>query len=166
MFDDNHSGCPDCSDSKNLHFPENIKFINDEGRLNVPVSCSECDWSGKIRDLIPKSKSTPSMNLKEFSDKGYLQEINRQFLHPLGLAFGILVDDNNEYHFDKIYDYRDDPEGCRFGGMQGERLDKFKNSAKFIKDEMTNRRMTRFKALKYWIQPIEEEKKLDDTSKK
>lgn len=26
------------------------------------------------------------MNIKEFREEGYLQEVNRQFFHPLGLA--------------------------------------------------------------------------------
>lgn len=36
------------------------------------------------------------MNIKEFREKGYLQEVNRQFLHPLGLALEIEINDEGE----------------------------------------------------------------------
>ena len=32
------------------------------------------------------------MNIKEFRDTGYLHELNRLFLHPLGLAMEISID--------------------------------------------------------------------------
>lgn len=31
------------------------------------------------------------MGVKEFREEGYLQEANRQFFHPLGLALEIIV---------------------------------------------------------------------------
>ena len=30
------------------------------------------------------------MDIREFRDKGYLQEVNRQFFHPLGLALCVV----------------------------------------------------------------------------
>ena len=35
----------------------------------------------------------PQMDLNEFLDAGYLQEVNRLFFHPLGLALAFLQDD-------------------------------------------------------------------------
>ena len=34
------------------------------------------------------------MSIKEFREKGYLQELNRQFLHPLGLALEIIINED------------------------------------------------------------------------
>jgi len=52
---------------------------------------------------------------KEFREKGFLQELNRRFLHPLGMALEITVDDDGSEQLGRIWDYRDDPEGMIFG---------------------------------------------------
>ena len=41
---------------------------------------------------------------------GYLQELNRQFLHPLGLALEVIIN-GEDVRFGDIWDSRDDPEG-------------------------------------------------------
>jgi hypothetical protein len=56
------------------------------------------------------------IDIKEFKDKGFLQEANRQFFHPLGLALEIIIDDDTEeMSLGGVWDYRDDPEGMFFG---------------------------------------------------
>lgn len=55
------------------------------------------------------------INIREFADQGYLQEVNRCFLHPLGLALEIGDDDlSGESYITGVWDYRDDPEGMHF----------------------------------------------------
>ena len=54
------------------------------------------------------------MNLKDFRQLGYLQELNRRFLHPLGLALEIYKEDNGDFRFGKIWDNREDKEGIYF----------------------------------------------------
>ena len=55
------------------------------------------------------------MDLNEFRDQGYLQEVNRKFFHPLGLALDICINDEGKVEkFGGIWDARDDPEGFRF----------------------------------------------------
>lgn len=54
------------------------------------------------------------MDIKEFRDQGYLQEANRQFFHPLGLALEVHVDNDGDETLGRIWDYRDDPEGMVF----------------------------------------------------
>ena len=56
-----------------------------------------------------------AMAVDEFVKFGFLQELNRQFLHPLGVALSIVVEDGKITGFGPIWDYRDDPEGLRFG---------------------------------------------------
>lgn len=59
------------------------------------------------------------MDLEEFLDLGFLQEANRQFFHPLGLALEVSCSDpEGRYDTLRVWDYRDDPEGVVFeGGM-------------------------------------------------
>ena len=55
------------------------------------------------------------LDLKEFHQKGLLQEVNRQFFHPIGLALEMSVDTNTgEMILSGVWDYRDDPEGIYF----------------------------------------------------
>lgn len=55
------------------------------------------------------------IDIKEFREIGYLQELNRRFLHPLGLALEIVIDsETGEERLGGIWDYRDDPEGMLF----------------------------------------------------
>ena len=56
------------------------------------------------------------MNIKEFVDEGYLQEANRQFFHPLGLALEIKTgnDGAEPWYLSGVWDNRDDPEGVMF----------------------------------------------------
>lgn len=55
------------------------------------------------------------IDIKEFREKGFLQEANRLFFHPLGLALEVIVDDKTkDEKLGGIWDYRDDPEGMAF----------------------------------------------------
>jgi hypothetical protein len=67
-----------------------------------------------------EAQSIKHMSIKEFLEAGLLQELNRQFLHPRGLALEIIVPDDSdaagEYKFGNVWDYREDPEGMLFGG--------------------------------------------------
>lgn len=51
------------------------------------------------------------MSAKEFRELGLLQEVNRLYLHPMGLALEIVVEDDGTEHFGEVWDYRADPEG-------------------------------------------------------
>ena len=61
------------------------------------------------------SKEIKRMDIKEFREFGLLQEINRLFLHPLGLALEIVQEDDGTERLGGIWDYRDDKEGMLFG---------------------------------------------------
>jgi hypothetical protein len=54
------------------------------------------------------------MSVKEFREAGYLQELNRRFLHPLGLALEVVVEPDGSERFSDVWDYRDDPEGLLY----------------------------------------------------
>ena len=56
------------------------------------------------------------MDIQEFREEGFLQEVNRKFFHPLGLALEIIIEEDGSSRLGGIWDYRDDPEGMFFVG--------------------------------------------------
>lgn len=55
------------------------------------------------------------MSVADFRAEGFLQEVNRQFLHPLGLALEVVVHEDGTEALGGIWDCREDPEGVLFG---------------------------------------------------
>lgn len=90
-----------------------------------------------------------TMSVKEFRELGYLQEVNRRQLHPLGLALEVIVEEDGTERFGMVWDYRDDPEGIHYGpGM----IDQ--NKAIRIHEEFADRHQARMAKLGYYIQPL------------
>lgn len=54
------------------------------------------------------------LSVKEFRELGFLQELNRLFLHPRGLALSTLQDMDGNELFAGIWDCREAPEGIAF----------------------------------------------------
>ena len=79
------------------------------------------------------------IDLKEFKDRGFLLEANRQFFHPLGLALAVFYDEDDldnrrgvDFEVDVpkgliVYDYRDELEGCIFEVFTAEDKEKAAN---------------------------------------
>jgi hypothetical protein len=88
---------------------------------------------------------TKFMNPKEFRELGYLQEVNRRFFHPLGLALSIKIDDNGDEYFSGVIDCRDDDEGYYFDLNNGDlnRVERFKKRFEYIEKELNKRRNIR-----------------------
>lgn len=61
------------------------------------------------------SDEIPRMDIAEFRRVGFLQEANRLFFHPLGLALAVVIEADGSERLGGIWDYRDDPEGMLFG---------------------------------------------------
>lgn len=62
------------------------------------------------------SNTIKTMTVQEFADFGFLQEVNRRFLHPRGVALSIKLDEEKDnWAFGPIWDYRDHDEGMLFG---------------------------------------------------
>ena len=53
------------------------------------------------------------MSVKEFRELGILQELNRAFLHPLGLALEVVVHHFGHEEFGRVW-MTDDPEGFTY----------------------------------------------------
>lgn len=98
------------------------------------------------------------INIKEFREKGYLQELNRRFLHPLGLALEVSIDDANGIEkLNGIWDYREEDDGLIYdiSNSNIQREDKFKEKKKFIDEEFEKRCKIRKEKLGFDIEPID-----------
>ena len=94
------------------------------------------------------------IDIKEFRQQGYLQEANRLFFHPLGLALEVKINkETGQESLGGIWDYRDDPEGVLYeeGALDTpEAMEKAAN-IEFERKEKAAVRVSRFG---YSIQPI------------
>jgi hypothetical protein len=93
------------------------------------------------------------VNIKEFRETGYLQELNRSFLHPLGMALEIKVDDDGNETLGGIWDYREDDEGIHYGEAFPDSK-KALEKAKQVRDIFHERALKRHKILGYVIQEV------------
>ena len=92
------------------------------------------------------------IDITEFRQQGFLQEVNRQFLHPLGLALEVTIEDDGTERLGGVWDYRDDPEGILFAN---DTLNPKK--ALDIQKLMAEKHSTREALLGYVIQPLFQE---------
>jgi hypothetical protein len=93
------------------------------------------------------------MTAKEFRELGYLQELNRQFLHPLGLALEIAVDkDTGAETFGQVWDARGDPEGIVFAKIDEEEA---RSRAHHVALEGNLRARERTSAFGWIVQPVD-----------
>lgn len=113
------------------------------------------------------------IDIKEFREQGYLQELNRRFLHPLGLALEVKVENcdncykgvvcippkfvNRECEecggsgkreaLGGVWDYRDDPEGMNFAVLDREKYNR-------VQQEWNEKTHHRKQTLGYKVQSI------------
>ena len=96
------------------------------------------------------------MDLKEFQEKGYLQEANRLLFHRLGLAlemeFTDEADGGEPTGLLRIWDYRNDPEGMLFGQSVTTKPE-FAEKAEWFAAELEGRKKQRRNRLGWEIQP-------------
>lgn len=99
----------------------------------------------------------PRIDIKEFRAKGYLQELNRIFLHPFGMALEVNVDDDGKETLGGIWDYRDDEEGIYYdlANSDDERRERFRRNADRVQGEMVRRVAKRMESLGFAVEPVE-----------
>lgn len=78
------------------------------------------------------------MDIEEFRSEGYLQETNRKFLHPLGLALEVKYDDDGNAILGGIWDFRDDPEGMKYdiANRNNKQQQEMKNKALHVQNKI------------------------------
>lgn len=109
---------------------------------------------GKVKDKQKFEYGVPIMGSNEFRDLGILQEANRQFFHPIGLAIAIALEDGVQEGKDVsegqifVLDSRSDPEGWIFAESEdlGPKAEAFAQFAR-------QRYRDRYKKLGFVIQP-------------
>lgn len=94
-------------------------------------------------------KPHPSLTSAELRESGLLQEANRRFFHPLGLALAVEIGGDHDGRL-RVLDDRDDPEGFYF---DGDALDGFVARAGAVAAEWRRRAAPRRAALGYVVQP-------------
>ena len=101
------------------------------------------------------------MGIDEFRRLGYLQELNRQFLHPLGLALEIITSDGGTEKLGGIWDYREDPEGIYYeiANADEDTFKGYKKKKEFIQDQFLQRAGARKKLLGFVIEPLKDKLK-------
>lgn len=62
-------------------------------------------------------------DIKKFYELGLLHELNRQFLHPIGLALRIRIEEDGTHVLDGITDSTDDPVGIVFGKLNYDKIE-------------------------------------------
>lgn len=121
---------------------------------------------------MPKraNMTTKYMPIREFREAGFLQELNRQFLHPLGLALEVTVDDETgEERLGGIWDYRDDPHGMIYDLANPEfssedRIQRFRERAVTIAQMWMDKKSLRMKKFGFMIEPIPTKHPLNEVS--
>jgi hypothetical protein len=76
------------------------------------------------------------MDIREFREMGLLVELNRTFLHPLGLALEVMIDENGVEYLSGIWDYRNDPQKLLYGNINKDKMTKAQD---FIKQQHAKR---------------------------
>jgi hypothetical protein len=102
-------------------------------------------------------KNIKKIDIKEFRELGFLQELNRQFLHPMGFALEVIVDDETgEEQLGGIWDYRYDPEGIIYdiANSTEDRIKRFTENANYVEKHINNMIATRIDVLGYGVEQI------------
>src|SRR5580765_892416 len=102
---DSFPGCMVCGGSLTMGNADEIT-TDEEWRLRL---------AELQKKLAPPDDDIKRIDIKEFRELGFLQEVNRMFLHPLGLALEVTVEEDGSEHLGGVWDYREDPEGMIFG---------------------------------------------------
>ena len=98
------------------------------------------------------------MDIKEFVELGYLQEANRKFFHPLGLALEATKGEDGNWFLSGVWDYREDPEGNLFDWSCLSDAERKQISARrdYIAAEEAKRDIPRLRKFGFIVQPVEE----------
>ncbi len=62
------------------------------------------------------------IDIAELRSLGVLHELNRLFLHPLGLALEVRIDEDGKESLGGVWDYREDPEGILFDTIDMDKI--------------------------------------------
>lgn len=113
-------GCPCCGGDDD----EAVEYEHRQGEMRVACACGVAGpWGDSFYEAatgwneLPRDPDWGTFTPRDLMDSGLLFAINRQVLHPLGLALSVIADKETGrvYGFGPIQDSRDYPEGIIFG---------------------------------------------------
>ena len=99
------------------------------------------------------------MDIKEFREKGFLQEANRMFFHPMGLALEVIINDKTgEEYLGGIWDFRENGEQIFFdiANSSEERKQEYRRKLNTVKEHADKLATARVNKLGFVIEPSEE----------
>lgn len=91
------------------------------------------------------------ISVEEFINFGYMQELNRNFLNPLGLSLTFSFDKDGKEILDGVWDLRDSPGGVFFEECVLRKRD-FLEKKKRVSKELAKRFLYRAKKFGFIIQ--------------
>jgi len=103
------------------------------------------------------SEETKYIPIKELREQGYVQEVNRRFFHPLGLALAIKIDEDGNESLAGVIDVREDVDGMYFdlANSDDERKQKAIRNFHAIQEQIKQRQENRIENLGFFIEPVE-----------
>lgn len=96
------------------------------------------------------TKKYQNFPIKQFVDQGWLQEVNRLFFHPAGLALTVKRNPEGEYILGEILDCRHDPAKLLISGSSSEMIKKGIMVSQSVQSSAT----ARVETLGFDIQPM------------
>jgi len=133
-------------EKKLLHKKQNLEFDSWSDILDKLVEVLDAD-----------NPTVEHMDLVEFREKGYLQEANRRFFHPLGLALEIVLSgDERKGYFLRVQDFRNNPEGVCYNikNSNQERKERFRKNKEYINKQFKKYSKPRLKLIGSVIEKI------------
>lgn len=130
-----------------VHWPTSVILPDTEPELRLADPKSVPDEAHETSEQLDATKL---VDPAELHNAGYVQEVNREFFHPLGMALMLHVDERGRYEIGGVIDMRADPEGIFFDGPGVPDRDK----ADAVEAERAAKRGPRLKALGYVVQPL------------
>jgi len=102
------------------------------------------------------SKEIKRIPVKEFRELGYLQEVNRKFLHPLGLALEVTLNDDDTESITGIWDCREDLEGILYDlkNSNSDRIENFNKNMVNVRKQAQKHIQSRIILLGDIVEPI------------
>lgn len=114
------------------------------------------EGSRLVKNAEEEENSINWMDVKLFRELGFLQEVNRLFLHPLGLSLLTRIDDSGSESIAGIGDYRNDPEGLYFGlsVCDADTVSNFRYNALQVRKLLDSKKELRSKMFGSEVEPI------------
>jgi len=101
-----------------------------------------------------KEQSIKYIDIAKFRSDGYLQELNRQFLHPLGLALEFIINDDGTEQLGGIWDYREEGIYYNLQNSSNERIEQFRKKAQYVEEQRKQLSEKRIENNGWIVEPI------------